>query len=863
MVTTWKGYSLKNLFSVSFVLKRTFLAILLSTLACTRLDSVSTSSSTDSSVEKITNSPNMAWSKDHLIVGNDSIGEIQALTAPAATATFVREDRTTQGNWRSVYGLEGYSIANDGVTLPSSLNFSFSNTVQYYTWTTNTSDVRALQNHANNGGRVAPAYYSTTSFDGRFDFTDGQEHQVAFYFLDWDSGGVRTAQVQVIEADTGRILETRNIASYHLGAYLVWKVKGSVVFRFKNTGPHNVAFGGFFIGGPRNPIASTATFLGKNTTTLGNWKNSYGFDGFSLSQDTSSLPSYVTTNLVGHSNYTWTSSTTDTRALQKATGTDRIAAVWYSPSSFDMAINLNDGNEHQVTFSHLDWDSGGARSMEVQIISAGTGQVLDTQTITGFQDGHYLSWRIKGPVTARFINRGPHNAVVAGVFFGGPAIVTRCETTLIDCPAIPSWPLVFASDPYDSLSNSDSARCMLRAAAFYQSCGTGSPVTSRFYSGQSVTNSYTYNPSTRCEILTASCTAHPEIPRLLGSDTFDPSANLNATRCAQRASDYYYYCGAAGNTATTRFYNGSTLAQTAVFPIPEPIVTQAFNAGANAIELRSYATLKGTGFSTNGDNIVESTCAGVEKYSDGPDGAGNPDIRQINVRVPSQTSAFSCQFRVRRPDSSFTAWTSAITMTPVTIPDPAVSQAYSAGVVASENRSYAVLKGTNFSTNGDNIVESTCPGIEKYYDGPDGSGNASLRQLNVRVVSQTTSFSCQFRMRRPNSPFTPWTALIAMTPVTPPAPVIFSYYAAGTNSTTYRSYATLKISNFSVPYSGLVNSTCPGVVVDWDGYDIFAQRQMNVTVPAQVNSFVCYFQVARASDYIWSAWVPVTMGGIP
>ena len=38
----------------------------------------------------------------------------------------------------------------------------------------------------------------------------------------------------------------------------------------------------------------------------------------------------------------------DVRTLQKAPTADRIAAIWYAESSFDIDINLTDGQAHQV-----------------------------------------------------------------------------------------------------------------------------------------------------------------------------------------------------------------------------------------------------------------------------------------------------------------------------------------------------------------------------------------------------------------------------------------------------------------------------------------------------------------------------------
>ena len=45
------------------------------------------------------------------------------------------------------------------------------------------------------------------------------------------------------------------------------------------------------------------------------------------------------------------------RALQNVASTGDIASTWYSPTSFDIHINISDGQAHQVTLYALDWNN--------------------------------------------------------------------------------------------------------------------------------------------------------------------------------------------------------------------------------------------------------------------------------------------------------------------------------------------------------------------------------------------------------------------------------------------------------------------------------------------------------------------------
>jgi len=62
----------------------------------------------------------------------------------------------------------------------------------------------------------------------------------------------------------------------------------------------------------------TATFLKTDISTAGTWKSVYGADGFNVIGNSASVPAYVTVTPSGNSSYVWASSTSDTRALQKA-----------------------------------------------------------------------------------------------------------------------------------------------------------------------------------------------------------------------------------------------------------------------------------------------------------------------------------------------------------------------------------------------------------------------------------------------------------------------------------------------------------------------------------------------------------------
>ncbi len=147
---------------------------------------------------------------------------------------------------------------------------------------------------------------------------------------------------------------------------------------------------------------ATATFVEKNTTTNGSWIGTYGAQGYDAIGYAASLPSYATVTPSNDTFYTWSSSTSNTSALQNPanpTGS-RVAACWYSTNntpSFSINVNITDGQTHDLELYFLDYTNAG-RAETVQISDATTGTVLDTETVSSFSKGVYLQWKVSGDI---------------------------------------------------------------------------------------------------------------------------------------------------------------------------------------------------------------------------------------------------------------------------------------------------------------------------------------------------------------------------------------------------------------------------------------------------------------------------------
>ena len=465
-----------------------------------------------SSTSAVTNSSGVATTPipvANSVVGGYNISASVASVNPAqfslintSSAAYVGADTTTQGTWSGVYGAEGNIISNDSNAPPSYATVSFTGGANY-TWTTSTSDVRALQTAFGASTRIASTYYNWGNFNINVNLTDGNLHRIALYLCDWDYQG-RAETITLKDATSGAVLDTENYSNFSRGVWAIWNVRGDIVIQVALTsGNNSIVNGVFFVSGGTTLLSQTITFgsistqtvgipltltatassglavsytssptsvctvsgstatflaagtcsitasqagngsyaaatpvtqsfsvtaatssssasyLGADTTTQGTWTGVYGADGNIISNDSNAPPSYATVSFTGGANYTWTTSTTDPRALQTASGaSSRIASTYYNWGSFNIDVNLTDGNTHRIALYLCDWDNQG-RAETITIKDAVSGAVLDTENFANFSRGVWAIWNLKGNVVIQVTLTGGNNSIVNGVFFGG------------------------------------------------------------------------------------------------------------------------------------------------------------------------------------------------------------------------------------------------------------------------------------------------------------------------------------------------------------------------------------------------------------------------------------------------------------
>lgn len=220
-------------------------------------------------------------------------------------------------------------------------------------------------------------------------------------------------------------------------------------------------------------LNAAATLVKTDTTTQGTWTGTYGSDGYEVVGGNTSLPSYATVGIANTMYYVWEpAGTTDPRALQTApSSSTRVAACDYSNSgSFNVDVDITDGQTHQVALYLLDGDNQG-RSETVTATDLGDNAQLSSTNVTSFEKGEYLVYNVSGDVQFTISNDpGSLNCVLSGLFFdpaagsnsgggnSGSGTGVSAAATYIDTDSTTqgSWTGVYGNDGYSVIGGSTS-----------------------------------------------------------------------------------------------------------------------------------------------------------------------------------------------------------------------------------------------------------------------------------------------------------------------------------------------------------------------------------------------------------------------
>jgi hypothetical protein len=176
-------------------------------------------------------------------VVTSQVATLTVLPAGSSLGWFASEDRSTVGNWKGVYGTQGQLIFGAVTNLTATVTGG-----AFFAFTTNTTNPSALERPGTTSvtNRFAAAQYSATSLDVNVTLPTGQTNRLAVYVM--EPGGGRVERVDLIDINSGIVLDSRVISGLTNGVYLVWDVTGPVRTRFTRLVGGNALVNAVFVG---------------------------------------------------------------------------------------------------------------------------------------------------------------------------------------------------------------------------------------------------------------------------------------------------------------------------------------------------------------------------------------------------------------------------------------------------------------------------------------------------------------------------------------------------------------------------------------------------------------------------------------
>jgi len=188
----------------------------------------------------------------------------RVMATPPATAAFISQDTSTQGNWKGVYGADGWNVIGDtsanNPTYPSYATVT-PGPHNSGVWYTASLGPGALQSATvGSTTRVAGVWFQT-GWSMSVNVTG--THQIALYLLDVSNHGYGET-ITISDAVSHTVLDTESASSFSGGVYFVWSVHGNVRITFTATAAHWAVLSGIFFGttgstAPATPTGLTAT----------------------------------------------------------------------------------------------------------------------------------------------------------------------------------------------------------------------------------------------------------------------------------------------------------------------------------------------------------------------------------------------------------------------------------------------------------------------------------------------------------------------------------------------------------------------------------------------------------------------------
>ncbi|MDB6037913.1 MAG: hypothetical protein JWM99_1754, partial [Verrucomicrobiales bacterium] len=212
-----------------------------------------------------------------------------------------------------------------------------------------------------------------------------------------DGGNIGSPQsVEIVDADSGEVLDQRTIRLTSEGEYWTWSLSGKVRFHLKGI-PTSVLNGVFFGG------SAKVSFLDYDPNTHGSWKRIYGHDGAWISQNALRPPAYADLRIYGGQGPADVPNFSS--RIETFYNTNRITDAL----SGEIDLVLKDLEPHEIALYFMRGDAQPAG--KVLIVDGLSNRVLDMREVSRAYHDEYLVWNISGHV--KII---PSNCQVSALF---------------------------------------------------------------------------------------------------------------------------------------------------------------------------------------------------------------------------------------------------------------------------------------------------------------------------------------------------------------------------------------------------------------------------------------------------------------
>ncbi len=327
------------------------------------------------------------------------------------------------GDWKGRYGTQGAVVATDTPALPEVsgvTSLTLSPVSAGAARVTPASLLRDTTGPGDFGTRVDTFNFADESYEIGITLAPGETRRFTLYMADLGTNRrtARTQRVEMVDAETGKVLDSTTVSDFRNGTYLTYTVSGDVIVRVTSVrGPNAILNGFFFDGAPSGAVVEVS----RDTTTSGDWSSQYGSQGAVVFGDASVTPQGITIEPVNAATVVARSTTRTIRGpLERLTQPGRgIIAYLSSPVSFDVRItNANTTPQRTTLYFHDDSRRGIGRAVRVEVFGP-DGQFAYSRDITNFRSGQYVTLDLpaSGTSTIRVTRLAGTSATLSGIFF--------------------------------------------------------------------------------------------------------------------------------------------------------------------------------------------------------------------------------------------------------------------------------------------------------------------------------------------------------------------------------------------------------------------------------------------------------------